>query len=166
MKTLYLVRHAKSSWSQPDLPDIDRPLNERGYGDAHLMSKTLLHRIPVPEQFISSSAVRAMTTALIFARKFGYPVEKIQIESQLYETSVQDYLEVISRVPDGIQSLMIFAHNFTISEIVPYFLGNQLEEMSTCAVLGMSLDVEHWSEIRDAKGTQTLYLFPKMLKEV
>ena len=91
MKTLFLVRHAKSSWTQLHLPDIDRPLNERGYNDAHLVSKTMLHKTKLPDQMISSSAVRAMTTALIFARTFAYPEEKIQIESQLYETTVQDY---------------------------------------------------------------------------
>lgn len=165
MKRLYLVRHAKSSWAQTELPDVDRPLNERGYGDAHLVSKTLLHHMQAPDLLISSSAVRAMTTALIFARNFGYPAEKLQIESQLYETSVQDYLEVLSRVTDQIESVMVFAHNFTISELVPYFLGATFEEMSTCSVLGINLDIEHWQDIRNAKGNRALYLFPKMLKE-
>lgn len=166
MKTLYLVRHAKSSWSLNELPDIDRPLNDRGYGDAHLMSKSLLHKIQVPDLMISSSAIRATSTALIFARTFGYPVEKLQLEAQLYETKVADYLEVLSRVPDGVQNLMVFAHNFTISEIVPYFLGETIEEMSTCAVMGMDLEIDHWGDIKTARGNRALYLFPKMLKEM
>ena len=165
MKTLFLVRHAKSSWTQLHLPDIDRPLNERGYNDAHLVSKTMLHKTKLPDQMISSSAVRAMTTALIFARTFAYPEEKIQIESQLYETTVQDYLHVISRVSDEVQTLMIFAHNFTISEIVPYFLGNTFEEMPTCAILGIDIETDHWSDVRNSHGKQAFYLFPKMLKE-
>ena len=131
MKTLFLVRHAKSSWTQLHLPDIDRPLNERGYNDAHLVSKTMLHKTKLPDQMISSSAVRAMTTALIFARTFAYPEEKIQIESQLYETTVQDYLHVISRVSD----------------------------------LGIDIETDHWSDVRNSHGKQAFYLFPKMLKE-
>lgn len=166
MKTLYLVRHAKSSWSLPELPDIDRPLNERGYHDAHLIGKKLHQQIKTPELMISSPAVRALTTALIFSRALGYPEENILIRSGLYETGLEDYFKVIAAVPESVGSLMLYAHNYTISEMAPRLLGAPFDEMSTCAVLSIDFAVDKWEDIAIAPGTQGFYIFPKLFKEL
>jgi len=80
MKTLYIVRHAKSSWEYEGIEDIDRPLKRRGIKDAHLMSKFLSKEIDRPDVFVSSSANRALHTALIFCENFEYPLSNIKIK--------------------------------------------------------------------------------------
>ena len=84
MKTLYIVRHAKSSWKYSGIEDIDRPLKKRGIKDAHLMSKFLSKEIARPDVFISSSANRALHTGIIFCENLEYPLANLQINRQLY----------------------------------------------------------------------------------
>ena len=86
MKTLYIVRHAKSSWEYEGIEDIDRPLKRRGIKDAHLMSKFLSKEIDRPDVFVSSSANRALHTALIFCENFEYPLSNIKIKSKYYSS--------------------------------------------------------------------------------
>lgn len=80
MKTIYIVRHAKSSWAYEGVEDIDRPLKERGINDAHLVSKLLAKKIEKPDVFISSVANRALHTSVIFCRNFNYPLSNLQIK--------------------------------------------------------------------------------------
>src|SRR4051812_32340757 len=102
MKTLYLIRHAKSSWDLNDLPDIDRTLNERGFRDAHLMGGKLLDKGVKADLIISSPANRAISTALIIARKIEYLEDKIVLRKNLYETSGREYINEISLVNDNV----------------------------------------------------------------
>src|SRR4051812_22854209 len=116
MKIIYLIRHAKSSWDLNDLPDIDRSLNERGFRDAHLMGGKLSEKGVNPDLIISSPAVRAITTALIIARKIHYPEDKIILRKSLYETSSAEYLKEIAQLKESINSVMLFGHNPIITE--------------------------------------------------
>ena len=95
MKTLYLVRHAKSDWSIENLQDIDRPLSARGYLNAHQMS-IILKNFFLPDLIISSHAIRAISTALIFSRNLDCNPSMIAIKKSLYESSVKDYINCIS----------------------------------------------------------------------
>src|SRR5258708_1357980 len=121
MKTLYLVRHAKSGKDWPNLPDFDRPLNEKGYQDSHLIGEKLFEKkIPADKYpslfFISSPAIRALTTALIIARSIKYSEENIILKRELYDSTVEELLEIISQADNQANSLMLFGHNPTFSE--------------------------------------------------
>ena len=112
MKKIFLIRHAKSDWNNPEIKDIERPLNDRGYSNANQMSKGFK---TIPDLIVSSPAIRAISTALIFAGNLNYDPNKIQIRKELYETSVKDYLSVIHQLDDQYNTMMLFAHNPTIS---------------------------------------------------
>ena len=100
MKTLLLIRHAKSDWTFPGLADIDRPLNERGYRDAPLVADELIKTKHIPDLIITSPAVRAATTAMIMARKFEYDPATIQLEKRLYETTPKEYMRILNNISD------------------------------------------------------------------
>ena len=108
MKTLYIVRHAKSSWKYSGIDDIDRPLKKRGITDAHLMSKILNKMVDRPDVFISSSANRALHTAVIFCENFGYPHFNLQIKRQLYSFSDGYLVKTVNALDDGYNSAIIF----------------------------------------------------------
>lgn len=157
MKTLYLIRHAKSDWSIGHLSDIDRPLNERGYGDAHKMSLVLKEKKIVPDLIISSPAVRAISTALIFCRALDYDPKSILINKQLYDTSVKEYIQAISKIDNKHQTVFLFGHNPTITNTANSLTNALAEEMPTCAIVGVLSDVKEWDVF--SKNTNTLSLF-------
>jgi phosphohistidine phosphatase len=161
MKTLYIVRHAKSDKDQEKLEDIDRPLNARGYIDAHAMGLKLNDTRRKPELIVSSPAVRALTTALIFARKFDYDPKKIVLEHALYESSVKDYLQVIGELDNSFSSVMIFGHNSTITSLVNSLTTPFTENVPTCGVVAVSFTLNNWKEITKDSGKLVLYDFPK-----
>ncbi|GAB4137608.1 MAG: phosphohistidine phosphatase SixA [Bacteroidia bacterium] len=161
MKKLWLVRHAKSSWSNLSLPDIDRPLNERGYRDAHEMpDRVFKNKEPgIPELLISSSAIRALSTALIFARKFGYNEAGIRIEPELYETSVASYLNIVRHVPEHLESVMLFGHNPIMTDFLNLLTNAGIENIPTTGVACISWNGS-WSAIGEGCSL-VLYEFPK-----
>jgi phosphohistidine phosphatase len=164
MKTLYLVRHAKSSWATESQPDIDRLLNERGYADAHSVSKHLYAQKIRPDVIISSPAIRAMSTALIFAGNIRYSKEDILIRQKLYDTSREEYLACIHEINDSFSSAMIFGHNPVISETVEYCLHRRSEDMPTCCVICIEFDIDLWAKVTKNGGQQSLYFTPALLK--
>jgi phosphohistidine phosphatase len=161
MKTLYIVRHAKSDKDNTNLEDIDRPLNSRGYSDAHFMGARLKETERVPELIVSSPAIRALTTALIFAREFGYDSKKIILEPLLYETGTKEYLQVINALNDACSSAMIFGHNSTITNLVNSLATPFTDHIPTCGVTGITYDAVSWNEISRGAGNLVLHDFPK-----
>jgi phosphohistidine phosphatase len=161
MKTLYLIRHAKSDWDNPLLHDIERPLNNRGYTDANAMSQ----RLKIPDLMISSPAVRALSTALIFARHLSYEANRISIKQELYDTSVKDYLAIIKNIPDPFSTVFLFAHNPLISDTAETLTKGLPAEMPTCAVAGISFNVDSWAEIKQKSGELFLFDYPKRHKD-
>lgn len=160
MKTLYLVRHAKSEWANEDIIDIDRPLNARGYRDANAMGKKMKDADHVPDLIISSPAVRALTTALIFARKMGMDTAKIRIVPKLYDTGVSDYKKVVSTIEDEYTSAMLFGHNPTISNCANAFVPCVPEGMVTCGIATISSETDTWKSF-ESKAKFVFYNFPK-----
>ncbi len=114
MKTLFIVRHGKSSWDYDDISDIDRPLNERGIRDGYKMAGRLKKSGRKPGMIISSPAARALHTAIIFQRTLGISDRKFILDRDLYEAETEDIMEVIFGVDDGVESVMIFSHNPTV----------------------------------------------------
>lgn len=162
MKTLYLVRHAKSDWDNSELLDIDRPLNERGYSDAIRMSQFLKENKISPDLIITSPAIRAISTALIFTRNLDYTTSEIAIQPDLYESSQKKYLSCIAKIENKHKSAMLFAHNPFISEVANALTDALNSEMVTCAVVGISFDdCQEWKSVAKSKGKLELYEFPK-----
>lgn len=163
MKTLYLVRHAKSDWNIEGLADIDRPLNSRGYRDAHTMSRLMNEKKVLPDLIISSPAIRAISTALIFCRNFKLQASEIIINENLYETSVHQYLGVIKNVDDRYKNIMLFAHNPTISNLASALTAPLTESLSTCSIVGIRFPkaFTEWKELEKFSGELIFYDFPK-----
>ena len=115
---------------------------------------------------MSSPACRAITTALIFSRTLKYPCEQILIRSKLYETTGVDYFNVVGKTNDVYSSLMLFGHNFTISEFAASLLGTSFDEMPTCAVLCLEFDIDSWLRIHEKKAAMKFFIYPKMQRQI
>ena len=111
MKTVYIVRHAKSSWEYKGIEDIDRPLKKRGIRDSYLMASALKGKIEKPAVFITSSATRALSTAVIFSNVFGFPLSNLQIKKSLYNFSDGYLVKTIKALDDEFDSAIIFSHD-------------------------------------------------------
>jgi phosphohistidine phosphatase len=161
MKTLFLVRHAKSSWDSGVSSDFDRPLNDRGKHDAPMMAKRMLDRKMKIDQFVSSPAKRARKTAEAFAEEYGVKEKHIVYEPSLYHASVSTFYQVIENLDNKCDRVAIFSHNPGITDFVNTLTDNFVDNMPTCAVFGVQADIASWSEFRDAKKEFILFDFPK-----
>lgn len=161
MKTLYLIRHAKSSWDDSTQTDFERPLNERGIKDAPRVSNQLKNKNIIPDLIISSPATRAITTAEIFAGQLAYPELKIQTDERIYNASMKDLAEVVSDLDDNFDTVFLFGHNPGITNFANMLGDKTIDGMSTCAVIGIELDLISWKELDKNCGKIILALTPK-----
>ena len=159
MKTIYIVRHAKSSWEYDGVKDIDRPLKKRGINDAHLLSKILAKQLKKPDVFVSSSANRALHTAVIFCENFDYPLSNLQIKRQLYSFSDGYLVKTVKALDDGFSSAIVFSHDHGINTFVNKFGNKPIAHVPTCGVIGIKFNEKHWKDIK--KGSTVLVEFPK-----
>lgn len=159
MKTIYIVRHAKSSWMYDSVKDHDRPLKERGINDAHLLSKYLSKKIERPAVFISSSANRALHTGIIFCENFGYPLANLQINKRLYSFSDGYLVKTVMALDDNFDSAIVFSHDHGINTFVNKFGNQKIDHVPTCGVIGIQFKEKHWKNIK--KGKTVLFDFPK-----
>lgn len=162
MKTLYIVRHAKSSWEYPSTKDIDRPLKERGINDAYLISKVLQKKVKCPDVFLSSCANRALHTGMIFSYTFNYPLANIKISKSLYSFSDGYLIKTVKALDDGFKSAIVFSHDHGINTFVNKFGSEPISHVPTCGVIGIKFDTKHWKNIK--KGKTFLQEFPKHYK--
>lgn len=161
MKTLILVRHAKSSWDDPSLSDFDRPLNERGNRDAPRMGKRLNEKGVIPGLMLSSPANRALATCKIIAENIGYPVSSIQTNKNLYHASEEELLMVVRKLPDQVDIVMLFGHNPGLTDFANNLTKSRVDNIPTCGVLCCNFDVEEWSKVTWGKGKVKFFDFPK-----
>ncbi|CAI8415449.1 MAG: 2,3-bisphosphoglycerate-dependent phosphoglycerate mutase [Flavobacterium sp. SCGC AAA160-P02] len=159
MKTLYIVRHAKSSWKYQGIKDIDRPLKKRGIKDSHLLSKYLAKKIKKPDVFISSVANRALHTSVIFCRNFNYPFSNLKIKEELYSFSDGYLVKTVKALDNSFDSAIIFSHDHGINTFVNKFGNKPIGQVSTCGIIGIQFKEKHWKDIK--KGTTILVEFPK-----
>ena len=161
MLTIYLVRHAKSDWANGNIADIDRPLNDRGYRDAHFMGKLLKDKKINPDCIISSPAIRAISTALIFARNLNYDSKNILLEKPLYDSASKEYKAVVSKIKDENVVVILFGHNPTITNFANSLSSAAVEDLPTCAIVGIRFKTNSWKNISEIKGELFLFEFPK-----
>ncbi len=162
MRTLYLIRHAKSSWGNPGLRDHDRPLNERGLHDAPKMAQLLAEQGIKPDLLVSSPAKRALTTALYFAEAFKIEGIEVLREAKIYEAFPHEILSIISDLPESAQTVALFGHNPTFTEVANRFMENDfIENIPTCGIVKISSSADPWREFYEGNSKVAACYFPK-----
>ena len=161
MKTLYIVRHAKSSWDDPDQDDFDRPLNERGAKDAPRMGKRLLERGLAPNLVISSSAARALATAKLMAKAFGHEEKKIRQDRSLYHAGPASLLNAIRLADDKNEIIMIVGHNPGLTEFANNLLKENISNIPTSGIVAATLKIDSWKDATMGCGKMLFFDFPK-----
>lgn len=165
MKQLFLVRHAKSSWSEPGLSDRERPLNDRGKRDAPFMADYLLGKGLAPDRLISSPAVRAYKTAKYFRKTLGLDKSMLSKESELYFGSESDWLFMINSLDESVLLPAFFSHNPTITYFSNSFQNAEFENVPTCGIIHLSSTATSWKDV-DQKNTSVIaHYFPKEVRE-
>ncbi|MHC4947006.1 MAG: SixA phosphatase family protein [Planctomycetota bacterium] len=151
MKTLLVMRHAKSSHRDATLSDHDRPLNDRGRRDAPRMGRLLADETLAPEIIVSSTARRARATAVLVAETLGLD-RSIELREDLYHAAAEDCVEVLAELPAEIDCVLIVGHNPTFEDLV-HVLTGRAEMMPTAAIARVELDIEQWSDLfEDPRG--------------
>ena len=161
MRTLYLVRHAKSSWDNPGIRDFDRPLNSRGLHDAPRMGRLLRQLGVKPDLLVSSPAKRALTTAQFFAEAFDLPATSIVQNQAVYEALPNTILRVISQFPDAAGTVFLFGHNPTFTDVSNFFSDKHIDNLPTCGVIRIVTQAVHWAEMHEGNSRVTAHFFPK-----
>lgn len=161
MKTLTILRHAKSSWDSPSLADSERPLNKRGERDAPVMARRIQESGIRPSLILSSPAVRAWTTARIVAKALGYPLEFLQREKDLYLASLDRILDVIVAQDNGFNNLMIVGHNPGLTVFVNYLQPGLTSNLPTAGVVSVSIERDDWNLFERPKTELLLHDYPK-----
>jgi phosphohistidine phosphatase len=163
VKRLFLVRHAKSRWDKPALPDKDRPLADRGKRDAPNMGKRLAKRDVKPDLILSSPARRALKAAEIIAKKLDYKLGRISVVDCLYPGGAKSLLRVINALDDKLQCVMLFGHNPGLEELA-HRLSSEITRLPTCAVAEFMFDAKAWSNIDQATRSKVTLDYPKKSK--
>jgi phosphohistidine phosphatase len=157
MKTVLLMRHAKSSWKDPGLADHDRPLNKRGKRDAPRMGKLLNEEELIPDIIYCSTARRAKSTVDGLLNSCDFNGE-VKYSGSLYHGGPDDFFEVLSSLPDVIQSVMLVGHNPGMEYFLDLICGVK-EHMPTAAVAIISFPVENWAEIKNGEDGELVHLW-------
>lgn len=162
MKTLYMVRHAKSSWKH-DVIDHLRPLKGRGNRDGALVSAHLANILTPPQIIVSSDAVRAKTTAEYFRQAFKITERDFHVNPNLYDFSGHAVIDSIKGLEDVYDRVMIVGHNHAFTSIANMLGNTYIDNVPTCGFVHIDFDEDSWSKITTGKTVQTL--FPRDLKE-
>ncbi len=160
-KQLLLVRHAKSDWDNIKLSDFDRPLNSRGEKNAPEMARRLLKRGKIPQQIVSSPAVRALTTAQHFAKELGLNKSDIVKEEEIYEALTSTLINVVNLLDNSYSFTALFGHNPGITDLVSKLCNKDLYNIPTCGMVLIQFPFPDWSMISVGTGEIVFYDYPK-----
>ena len=161
MKSLVLIRHAKSSWDDPQVDDHDRPLNARGLRNAPDMGKRISDYDISFDTLISSTALRARTTAEIIARSIDWPIERILFDSNLYHASATDLQNYIRRLHHEFSSVALFGHNPGMTNLVTNLWGLPINNIPTCGMVRLEFSENSWNEVSSVIPIRAQIDFPK-----
>lgn len=161
MKTLLLLRHAKSDWDDASLRDFDRPLAPRGERDAPRIGKALKTRGPAPDLVISSPAARAKATIKAVMKAANLNLD-VTFEESMYGASSAELLKLIRRLPDEHSCALLVGHNPGFGDLLNRLIGAR-ETMPTAALACMEFEIDHWEDVEDGKGKLVWLLTPKQL---
>jgi phosphohistidine phosphatase len=164
MKTLFLVRHAKTETVHSKISDRERNLLNRGVNDAHHVSLKLLDKKIVPDLIISSPANRAIETAGIFAENFDYPKNNIIVKELIYDHyTTNDFIKMLAEVPNKHEKVMVFGHNPGFEILAYRFTDEFNKHLPTTGVIGIKFEVKSWKEVEAGKGKFDFFYYPKNL---
>jgi phosphohistidine phosphatase len=161
MKTLFLLRHAKSSWDDTSLPDRERPLEPRGERNAAKMSRRWSQRHAKPDLIMSSPAARALATANVVAQGQDYKTKNIAVDDRLYAATVHALLAVIQALDDRLDRVMRVGHNPAGFMELAHHFSSEITHMSTCALAELKFEADSWGGIGQAKPSRTILDLPK-----
>jgi phosphohistidine phosphatase len=162
MKSLLIVRHAKSSWDLSTPNDIDRPLNDRGKKDAPAAAKRLFKKGIRIDAFVSSPAKRAKKTAKHFTKEYGVDPEDIILVPELYEAHCDDFYKVVSDLDDAYNTVAIFSHNPGITDFVNTLTEVKVDNIPTCGVFAVQMQIDSWNGFRDVEKKFWFFDYPKL----
>ena len=163
MKTLYLVRHAKSSWEYPQLKDDERPLLQKGVKRTEKIGKYLKENNITIDRIITSHAVRANDTARILSNAVGFPQDKIEVIAKIYHASEESLLEQLYSLSDEVDSVMLVGHNPVFTEFANLFLETRIDWLVTSGVVCIDFDADSWENILMSTRKTRFMVFPKHL---
>lgn len=161
MKTILLVRHAKSSWENFSVTDEERPLNERGKKNAPEMAKRLLKKDIKIDAFISSPAKRARSTAEYFAEEYGISKKKIIFVPGLYMATPGVFINTIQNAPGDAKTIAIFSHNNGITDFANMLSDARIDNMPTCSVFAVKADIADWHSFEPGNNSFYFFDYPK-----
>lgn len=161
MKTLYVIRHAKSSWKDETLSDFERPLNTRGLRDAPFMGKRLAEYDTKPDVILSSTAKRAIETAKIIAGEVGYDKDRIQMDEALYLASVSTLMEAIRGISDENDTAFIFGHNPGMTMLVNLLTSYVIDNLPTCGIACIIFEADSWRDAGENRGSLRFFDYPR-----
>ncbi|HFC00338.1 MAG TPA: histidine phosphatase family protein [Phaeodactylibacter sp.] len=160
MKTVYFIRHAKSSWENAGLSDIERPLNKRGLRDAPFMSKMLKGKDVQAHKLITSPANRAYTTATFFAKELNISEQNILVRKEIYHAYPEQVLNIVRNLDNSDEVVLLFGHNPCFTSLANQFSEEYIPNVPTCGVVKVEADVSSWADF-EKKGVVKDFYFPK-----
>ncbi|UTW62957.1 histidine phosphatase family protein [bacterium SCSIO 12741] len=166
MKTLYIARHAKSSWRNTSLIDIDRPLKSSGVMMAYKVAKRLIEAEVNLDAIYSSPAIRAMHTAIIYARTLEFPENRVEIRPSLYNKGKEGIYELVKQVNEDYNSIMITGHDPTLTHFVNEYMAVPLEKLQTSGIIQLDLETDKWTHIRQANPIRIVYFKREETREL
>lgn len=165
MKTLYIIRHAKSSWEDLSIDDFDRPLNKRWKSDIEIIANVLKEKKIKPDQIFCSSAKRAKKTVKVICEKVWYNLDKIIFEKKIYNYHMEGidfYLSYIMDFSNKLDKVFIIWHNNAFSELANYLLWKDIWNIPTSWVVKINFDIKKWTDISYSNWKLDFFIYPKM----
>lgn len=163
MKTLLIIRHAKSSWSFGELSDFERPLNERGNSDAPKMAERILKKNLHIELLVTSTAKRAHQTCEHFSKILGLNNKDILKENSLYHASSEMIHDVIRQLDNKYETVAIFTHNPGVTDFVNGLIADtKIDNMPTCGIFCVESDINEWNQFEKAEKRFRFFDYPKL----
>lgn len=162
MKELLVIRHAKSSWANAFQGDFERPLNDRGHRDAPIMAEKILKRGVSVQCFASSTANRALTTAIYFAETYGKNKKDILLFPELYHAPEETFYQVITKLPDNCNSVALFSHNPGITDFINGLTNTRIDNMPTCGIFAIKAVTNEWKHFKRAEKEFWFFDYPKL----
>ena len=166
MKTVYVVRHAKSSWENPHLRDLDRPLLETGKKRTKKIIDYLIDKLVFPDMIISSNALRSKETARYIAIGLGYPASDIQLDQSLYEAKDKSLSNIFFDLSDKLNSVMIVGHNPSLTNFINQFTSEHIDFLPTSGVVCIDFDTEQWELIHSSPFRVNFIVYPKLISKI
>ena len=156
-----MIRHAKSSWANAFQGDFERPLNDRGHRDAPAMAERMMKRGVGIQCFASSTANRALTTAVYFAEAYGKNKKDILLFPELYHAPEEIFYQVITKLPDNSNTVALFSHNPGITDFINSLTNTRIDNMPTCGIFAIKTEIKEWRSFRDGEKEFWFFDYPK-----